>query len=1572
MHSLFKKVLSISVLFMIISMNFIPTAVLAANEVYQGAETKENNVKLNASINGKYSAEINAENETNLDLFASVENGGYLKNIKATLENNNYSLGETTDENIVSIIGNQIELKEVDLDKPIEVKIPIKFNKQETVTEDFFSKESIVKFNAVYVNETGKEKTIEKEIKLNVNWKLQSNEVISQNLIRYIKYENKTLVSFEVKEGIQENSIPVKNKNISIVVPKINNQVPSKAIVTGQGVNYNYENGIVNISKEIKANEEGKYSWNSQDIYYVTYVYETQTNSKEIQTSAVAKVNTIKNDELQAEVTNTFSTENEVGSLIEVKVNGTSELNKGYMYTSSKSESDKIDTEYTQTYQINIGYADILDKVELNESSSRFADTEGNTIKDATESVQVNEVSINAEELTNVLGENGTIIIKNENGEEVATLNKDNLTQNISAKSIKVETTKPQKEGNINITVKKVVKGNNSKDEVASFKKLTTSVNAQGYIRNEEISKTTATQEINFVEPTSSASLEISTDRLSTVVENKNVVFNVVLNKNNIQDALYTNPTLKLTLPQEVKEAKIQSAKLLYDEEITAGSINANGREIEVKLEGNQTKYNTSNITNGSLIVIETDLTLDNLAPSNTENVVLEYTNEFNGESKKTEKEITIVAPTGFVTTNTMSIDEKSETAIEDDAKLIKVSATDNEKTMSVTANLVNNLGYDANGFTLVGRIPFAGNKTIGGLDLETNINTILQGGIEVSGMEDAVVYYSVNGEEPVNGNGWQTEFTREAKSFKIVKNNNFENKKAASFKYLVTVPANIDYEKQAKESFGIYYNNDAEDGVKQNLIESKVAGITTGKAPEIKAEISAIDTNEGYAINNNGSVTEGEYITYRVKLSNTGSTDAHNVKAVANLPTEIDVVNYQEGNAESAIGYIVDKNTKNIEKEIETLNAGSSETFEFQAKVNHIIANDEQQETPIETNFMIDADILENTLTSKYIVRNTKGTLSAKLSQMSYNENEVIYKAIISNVNNEEKNNVTVKFELPKGIEYKEILTGQQANYDKNTNIVTVNMGTIPGDITRTVSIKANNTMTENGSLRTKATVTADGINEAIESNTVELLSEVASEVIKASQTTNTQNGINDQDTVEFYIDIENNSQKEQTLLVEDSVQKELKVKKYVITVDGNTVYEGATNFINNKVIIPAGKTARVTITASAYTVEQGKSVKITNQPVISKINGETININSVEINIEGTGIVQSNELVNRGVRENSVIEEKEKTYRINGTVWFDENRDGKKELKDKKIAGIELTLYNVSSKQEVAKARTNENGEYSFSNLSNGEYTVVASYDSTQYEVANYRVDGLANSENSDFVSAKLYDNEVAATDVIKLNNESEYNVDLGLMKKEIFNLEIAKNISKVTIVSATNGGTEYNFREDNPVIELSSEDVENATVLIEYNIKVTNNGDIAGYAKSIVDYLPSGMLFNSELNQDWYLAKDGNLYTVSLANTKIEPGESKEIKLVLTKKMNGTNTGIVRGKTEIKTTYNEKGLAEINALSANKANTATSDVILLKKSKVKTFATIGITIGLTAIIGLLIFEVKKYVDRKYSIDM
>jgi len=54
---------------------------------------------------------------------------------------------------------------------------------------------------------------------------------------------------------------------------------------------------------------------------------------------------------------------------------------------------------------------------------------------------------------------------------------------------------------------------------------------------------------------------------------------------------------------------------------------------------------------------------------------------------------------------------------------------------------------------------------------------------------------------------------------------------------------------------------------------------------------------------------------------------------------------------------------------------------------------------------------------------------------------------------------------------------------------------------------------------------------------------------------------------------------------------------------------------------------------------------------------------------------------------------------------------------------------------------------------------------------------------------------------------------------------------------------------------------------TTKYSYKIVVTNEGSAAGYVKKVVDYLPKEAKFNSELNKDWFLAKDGNAYNSNI---------------------------------------------------------------------------------------------------------
>jgi hypothetical protein len=110
--------------------------------------------------------------------------------------------------------------------------------------------------------------------------------------------------------------------------------------------------------------------------------------------------------------------------------------------------------------------------------------------------------------------------------------------------------------------------------------------------------------------------------------------------------------------------------------------------------------------------------------------------------------------------------------------------------------------------------------------------------------------------------------------------------------------------------------------------------------------------------------------------------------------------------------------------------------------------------------------------------------------------------------------------------------------------------------------------------------------------------------------------------------------------------------------------------------------------------------------------------------------------------------------------------------------------------------------------------------------------------------------------------------------------------------------------------------------SVVYIEYTFKVKNEGEIAGYANKIVDYIPDDMTFNSGMNADWYTGSDGNLYTTALSNVEIGPGETKTFTLVLSRTMTDDNTGTVSNTAEIIEDYNIYGVSDLDSTPGNKA--------------------------------------------------
>ena len=311
----------------------------------------------------------------------------------------------------------------------------------------------------------------------------------------------------------------------------------------------------------------------------------------------------------------------------------------------------------------------------------------------------------------------------------------------------------------------------------------------------------------------------------------------------------------------------------------------------------------------------------------------------------------------------------------------------------------------------------------------------------------------------------------------------------------------------------------------------------------------------------------------------------------------------------------------------------------------------------------------------------------------------------------------------------------------------------------------------------------------------------------------------------------------------------------------------------------------------------------------------------------------------------ENSEGSEKPQDLKtINGFAWLDSDRDGKKDENEKSLEGIKVSLYDITIKDYLKdsngnniETKTDAKGKYTFNNIEKGSYIVIFEYDTNEYEPTTYLAQGVNTKQNSKVVLKKININGqeklVAVTDTINVQDNVS-NINIGLKEKLIFDLELNKYISRV-IVQNSKETKAYDYEEKSLAkVEINKKRLPGSLVIIEYTIKVKNTGEIAGYVKNIVDYLPTGLTFSSELNQDWYLL-DNNLYAKSLENVELKPGEEKEIKILLTKTMTNENTGLINNRAEIYQDYNSFGEADIDSTPNNQVQNeddmSSADVII-----------------------------------------
>ena len=224
------------------------------------------------------------------------------------------------------------------------------------------------------------------------------------------------------------------------------------------------------------------------------------------------------------------------------------------------------------------------------------------------------------------------------------------------------------------------------------------------------------------------------------------------------------------------------------------------------------------------------------------------------------------------------------------------------------------------------------------------------------------------------------------------------------------------------------------------------------------------------------------------------------------------------------------------------------------------------------------------------------------------------------------------------------------------------------------------------------------------------------------------------------------------------------------------------------------------------------------------------------------------------------------------------------------------------------------------------------------------------------------------------VDTKNEDDDDYDTVLVKT--FDLSLIKYVSKVIVTEdgvtkeTETGNTGNNSTDMIPKVEIHRKKLDSTSVKFAYTIRITNEGDVEGFAKEITDYVPEGLEFSEEDNTGWTNKGNRVIATRALEDTLIEPGESKDVTVIFRWIQGKDNLGLKTNIAEISEDYNKEGIQDRDSTPGNKKfgedDIDTAEVLLAISTGIKNNAITYITIGSVILIVLAtgIISIKKYV--------
>jgi hypothetical protein len=1469
-------------LMLVLCMTMVNFLFVATNIVYavSGSEVsvESGKVKFDAyfkDANGNKTYTKDANISEGATLYAKIKLvSGILKDgAKITINNANFRLPEVVNNQYVAGVNNatkEIVLRELNGSyvNDIELEIPVKFEKQSTISVDYFNMDNSIVLSGEYkASETFK--AIEAKINTHLNWKEDKDNgkaglpTTSYKQEKAIKDGNKVLV--QEKITVNGGLLPRTEDKLYVTIPKINDKEPDTVnlLVNGSKVDVgpnNITTGATPVFEYTNTFLKDKtINWGTgTDVYTLIYIYEdvenidsVKTVTRDIQTAQVklAVLNTTLKDDtvkLPRAEKGPMSIQFTTGHIVSASAESASKSTyKGLMYANSSNG-----TPYTEKYNMEVSDTTGVTSMKLELSKDQFKHLEvdeNNKIKstfdqDTNNQTKYTKIKFDWNNVTKVLGSDGTITIRDDDGnvKEINSSSEKEVTLNTH--NITITTSKPVNEGTIEITAEKLIIGDAGLDK-DTIQKINAIVTEIKVTTNNDTKGSTSEAITELKEPTTKpATLALTSGYIFSTKNVNDVEFQVKLPTGTPDTYLFKEPTITLELPEDVSEISNVSAKALFADknelQVEQSDITAEGNKIEIKIKGEQTMFD---------------------------------------------------------------------------------------------------------------------NQTVGGIVVTVNAKVAVKANVP-EGTELPV-----------------------AKAAKVTMS--YTNENAATQPEPVSTDVIIDIQKQAQTTEPTQQNPTQEPTNQDpTLVEEtprELGPAVEETTDKIKVAMTAVSA--GVTLKDGDQVNAGQAVTYTYKITNISGQKLNNVKVVlsyegANVFGEY---TYQDMDSFSTDN----QRDFTILTEIETPKEITIPVLDKNQTTDEIITQvvvkkDAQKLT---SKLEIKADEIEKqtfTMENKVNAGKIKASLVNNINRLhplvygNYPYNTLK----IENLTESTIKNAVVTMTLPEELELVEIDNSSNVVIENTSNKNNIKLTIKELDKIEEIGVKARVVKNTDSNIVLKYKVQL-GENETYYSNTMELLTEkLTASDVKISQTSNIkEDTVKNGDKLVYTFVIKNNENTVKIIDFTDTVPETAVVNKVTYTINNkDTEFDDITvNTIRRTLELNGGEEATIKI-ETEVDVDKATEETLANKATI-KGNYFNASSNSIEYKIqkkikpeETQEDPQQGENPTTEPTIPGIVTTKNS---ISGMAWVDTNKNGIRESSEKPFVGITAMLVNTKTNKFVTdengnriSVKTNSNGMYSFENIEEGSYMVVFTYDNLKYRNTEYQVASASETTNSDIITgtistdgnSKIY----AMTDKLVLKDKSIQNIDAGFIENEVFDLKINKYISKVTIQNTAGTVVKQYNKQQLAKVEIDAKLLASSTVLVEYTLEITNEGELAGYANEIVDYMPKDMSFNSEINKNWYKSTDGNVHTTALSKEIIQPGETKQVVLTLTKAMTENNTGVTTNKAEIARTSNELSIPDKDTAD----NISSAELIVSIRTGVEVSIGIIIAIIVLTTTGIIVYTKKR----------